>query len=189
MVLKARNLKFAWLLLSFLGLSSCSDDVTSIYSNRAPVRCYFNVVEYTELLTVMGVPGQFASIRGSSIKETITITNNSSSTSYNATALSKTFLYGLGGLIVGTGELTDRNGNFINYCYDLACPICDANNRRLTLTNDGHANCSHCGASFNMKQGGVNVKKPTSQTSGTLRGLYRYYIAFDGQTISVRNHE
>ena len=51
-------------LLTCLGISSCSDDeTTSTYSKREYVYCYFQAIQYAELINVMGNLGQYASIR------------------------------------------------------------------------------------------------------------------------------
>ena len=170
------------LLLSLLTFSACSDDVTSMYSNREYVFCRFDKMQYNEIFLVMGNLGQYAFIRkqveGSTTK--IRMTFNNQTTYYNFDALSKNFGFGLGGLIVGTNSAGEPR------CYDLACPICDRADRRLTLTDDGYAKCGKCGVTYRLEDGSI-YEVPTDAQLSTRRGLYRYGNDYDGQMVYLHN--
>lgn len=171
------------LLFSVFTLCGCSDDATTMFSNREYVYCYFDALQYTELFQVMGNFGQYASIRRHVVDGVtkVTMRNSSTSTDYNIDALSKNFGYGLGGLIVGTNTF----GEFL--CYDLACPICDRADRRLTISNDGYAKCGKCGVTFDLNNYGVIYQVSENADLTTRRGLYRYHIEYNGQIVNAHN--
>ena len=100
---------------------------------------------------------------------------------YPVDQLSKNFGLGLGGLIMGTSYQGEP------LCYDLACPICDRSDRRLTLTADGHAKCAKCGVSYDLNNYGVIYQVPENAQLSTRRGLYRYRINFNGQIVNAYN--
>lgn len=172
------------LFLSLLTFTSCSDDVTSKYSNRAIVRGFFNLSEYTILSNVINNPGQYASIR--MIAPKIVIKSSDNTYERNVDAISKTFEFGLGGLIVGTGNLIDEYDNWMLFCYDLACPICDPSIRRLNI-KDHFAKCPKCGTSFDLNNEGFIYEINPENPPTTTRGLYQYRIEYDGQIINVHN--
>lgn len=171
------------LVLPLFSLLSCSkDEATSTYSKREYVFCYFSVLQYTELFNVMGNYGQYATLRRHVVNgvTSITMTCDASSTDYTADAINKDFGYGLGGLIIGTNNYGEP------MCYDLACPICDRAETRLTL-NNGYARCAKCGVSFDMNNYGVIYQTPENAELLKPRGLYRYRINFDGTTVNAYN--
>ena len=168
------------LLLLCLGFSACGDGVTSMFSNREYVFCYFDKLQYSELNHVMGNLGHYASVRKHVVNGVtkITMTSSASSTDYNFDALSKNFGFGLGGLIIGTNNAGEPR------CYDLACPICDRADRRLSLTDDGYAKCGRCGVTFRLEDG-VIYEVPSDAQLPTRRGLYRYQIDYNGQIVNA----
>lgn len=170
------------LLLLCLGFSACGDGVTSMFSNREYVFCYFDKLQYSELNHVMGNLGHYASVRKHVVNGVtkITMTCSVSSTDYNFDALSKNFGFGLGGLIIGTNNAGEPR------CYDLACPICDRADRRLSLTDDGYAKCGRCGVTFRLEDG-VIYEVPSDAQLPTRRGLYRYQIDYNGQIVNAHN--
>ena len=74
-------------------------------------------------------------------------------------------------------------------CYDLACPICDRADKRLTLYSggDGYARCSKCGVSFDMNNYGAIYQVPEGSNLTSPRGLYRYRIRYDGNIVNAYN--
>ena len=176
--------KFTVLLCLLLTLYGCSDDATSTFSNREHVYCAFDVVRADVLFNVMGNYGQFASIRKRAMEGKTQIELVSSTGLkgyYPVDQLSNNFGLGLGGLIVGTSNFGEA------LCYDLACPICDRSDRRLTLTADGHAKCAKCGVSYDLNNYGVIYQVPENAQLSTRRGLYRYRINFNGQIVNAYN--
>lgn len=183
------TLSLLWICASVV-LASCSnDETTSTFSHREYVYCNFDILQYAELANVMGNPGQFASIRShvvdgvgdSNAKYKITMTSAAGSHDYNTDALSEHYGLGLGGLIVGTSYFGEP------LCYDLACPICDRPNRRLTISDNGRATCGKCGVVFDLNNGGVILTVPDGATLTVRRGLYRYRINFNGQFVNAYN--
>lgn len=165
-------------------VTSCSDDnTTSTFSKREYVFCRFSVLQYAELFNVMGNYGQFATIRKQVVNGAtqVTMTCSVSSNSYNIDAQSRGFGYGLGGLIVGTNNFGE------SMCFDLACPICDRAERRLSLTDNGYAKCSKCGVTYDLNNYGVIYEKPEGAELSNPRGLYRYRIEYDGTTVHAHN--
>ena len=176
--------KFTVLLCLLLTLYGCSDDTTSTFSNREHVYCAFDVLRADVLFNVMGNYGQFASIRKRAMEGKTQIELVSSTGLkgyYPVDQLSNNFGLGLGGLIVGTSNFGEA------LCYDLACPICDRSDRRLTLTADGHAKCAKCGVSYDLNNYGVIYQVPENAQLSTRRGLYRYRINFNGQIVNAYN--
>ena len=169
MVLKAR------ILLCLIALtlwSACSDDATSKYSNRAPVRARFHVLEYAELTQAIGNLGEYATIRRQ-VENGVTKIHMTCSTGAAF------------GLIVGT--TINSAGEMEYVCYDLACPICDRAGRRLSV-DEGLAKCAHCGASFYLKDEGSLYQKPTNATTTSYRTrLYQYGITYNGEDIHLFN--
>lgn len=169
-----------------LSVISCSDDeASSTFSKREYVYCNFNVTQYQELFNVMGNNGQFASIRKRVINGVtkIEMTNQSTSNGYTADALTSKYGYGLGGLIVGTNSYGEP------MCYDLACPICDRAERRLTLFSEGpgYAKCGKCGVVYDLNNSGAIYSTPENANITKPRGLYRYRVRYDGQTLNAYN--
>ena len=176
-----KNLRVAILMLvCMMGFvsTSCSDDITSTYSQKYRVMCGFQVVSYRELINVIGNFGQFATIRQSGDK--IVMKTLQSQTSYNLDALSKDFRFGLGGIIVGT----DNWGNY--RAFDLACPNCDRNDYRLTLGENGVVTCGKCAIKYDLNNDGVILSKGNG-TYESPRGLYRYPITYDGIRVNIIN--
>lgn len=176
--------KLSITLLTLLMLTACSDDATSTYSNREYVYCSFDVLKSDVLPNVMGNPGQFASIRRHMVDSSSQIEIISSSGLkgyYPIDYYSEHFGFGLGGLIIGTNHFGEH------LCYDLACPICDRADRRLTLTNDGYAKCSKCSVTFDLNNYGVIYDIPEEAQLTNTRGLYRYRINYDGQILNAFN--
>ena len=130
-----------------LGTTSCSDDISNIYSHKYRVMCGFQVVSYAELQHVVGNNGQYSSVR--LVGDKIEMKSQISTTKYNLDALSKDFQFGCAGLIIGTTQMGDLRA------YDLACPNCDRSDRRLTLRDDGTAICPKCEIEYDLNYDGV----------------------------------
>ncbi len=165
-------------------LAACTDDTTSSFSTKYPVRFYFEVAGSTELYNAMGNPGQFVTIRG--INGKVRIANSLGSTDYALSQIgAREFEYGLGGLIVGTASTPNMSGGFDYVAYDLACPRCDQQRYRLDVKDNGTALCSHCGNSYDLNNYGwiITVGNDSEQQ----RGLYRYRIVYNGMAINVNN--
>ncbi len=172
-----------FILLSLL-FTACSDEATSSFSTKYPVRFYFEVASSTELYNAMGNPGQFVTIRG--INGKIHIANTLGGTDYPLSQIgAREFEYGLGGLIVGTSSTPNIPGAFEYVAYDLACPRCDQQRYRLTVKDNGTALCNHCGNSYDLNNYGWIIT--TNNSSEQQRGLYRYRISYNGMAISVSN--
>ncbi len=160
-------------------LFSCSDETTSTYSKKHPVKCDFMVVQYTELFNVVGNFGQFATIRKSGAK--ITMKGPASENTYNLLETQKYFNFGLGGIIVGTNYNGDMRA------YDLSCPNCDRVDKRLVITSDSYAKCSHCEIEYNLNYDGTIFKVPEKCIHQSPRGLFRYRVVYDGTYIHIYN--
>lgn len=179
------SMMFVLLCITISNISCSDDEASSTFSKREYVFCNFNVMQYQELFNVMGNNGQFASIRKRVINGVtkIEITNQSTSTAYTADALTGKFGFGLGGLIVGTNNYGEP------MCFDLACPICDRAERRLTLFKEGqgYAKCDKCGVVYDLNNSGAIYSTPENANFTKPRGLYRYRIIYDGQILNAYN--
>lgn len=171
------------MLVLLLCFPSCKDDISSVYSTKNRVQCGFNVVSYAELVNCIDNYGQFSSIRQSGTK--IIMKSTSSTNTYDFDAISaRSFYFGLGGLIVGTPNLTSDGNRY--RCYDLACPNCDRASHRLDISDNGRAKCSHCGITYDLNNDGIIVDKGQSNFDSP-RVLYRYRITYDGVMIHMYN--
>ncbi len=161
-------------------VSSCGlDDANSIYSNKYPVRFFFEINRSAELFNTMGNPGMYVTIR--QVNGLIRITDvTGSHHDYDPTRLGTDFLYGLGGLIVGNTVMGEP------VAYDLACPNCDRSNYRLTLPGNGSAKCNHCGIIYDLNNNGW-ILSTVDSTADNLRALYRYKINYNGAAVNVFN--
>ncbi len=179
----ASLLPFTFYLLPFI-FTSCEDEVSSQYSTQYQVRFYMNVNESAELIGAIGNPGQFVTIRQRADK--IRIENELGGNDYNLSYIgSNEFLYGLGGLIVGTGNIPNMDGVFEVIAYDLACPTCNRAERRLSVSS-GVAKCDKCGLSYDLNNNGVVMASESSDLTN-VRGLYKYRVVYDGVAINVFN--
>jgi hypothetical protein len=170
--------------------ASCGDEFeySSQFSSKYPVRFYFNVSGSAELINAIGNPGEYVTIRRKSGTGYVRIENTLGGNDYSLSFVGSTdFLYGLGGLIVGTSNVPNMNNGFDLIAYDLACPTCDRPERRLSLKGNGTAKCSKCGLTYDMNNLGVIVNADDSVSVNNARVLYRYRITYDGQAIRVFN--
>ena len=173
---------------------SCSDElVTSRYSNKYRVRFYFEVNNSTELINIIGSPGQFVTIRPwGGGKVMIALPNSKGSENGTEYALSKVgsqdFEYGLGGFIVGTKNTLNMDGNYEMAAYDLSCPNCDRMSYRLTISDNGIATCEKCKMQYDLNNFGWIYSKGTESDDTEKRGLYEYSITFNGSAINIQNH-
>lgn len=162
-----------------LVMLSCSDDVTHTYCTKYRVLFGFTVASYPELMAVVNNAGQFGTLRTSNGK--IIMTSPSTSNTYTMDALQKDFKFGLGGIILGTNNFVEMR------VYDLACPNCDRNDRRLTLKDDGTCSCAKCGIVYDMNNDGAILDKGNG-THSSPRGLYRYpEPVYNGMYLQVNN--
>ena len=179
---KTTSLYTTALVLVFAFLCAC--DNHSEFSKKYPVNFTYMVTASQQLFGTMGNYGQFCSIRRETNngKTEIVMTNSSGTGRYTIDATQKYFNYGLGGLIVGTNIYGEH------LAYDLACPSCDRNTRRLTLRDNGFAICNHCGLTYDMNNHGViSSRDSTARPQPDARGMLRYHITYNGTHITVYN--
>ena len=178
-----RNFLFS---LALLACSGCTKDmVTSTYSTEHYVNVYFDPISaYLPLMQVLGSPGfgnpgQYATLRRSSTK--ITITSATGATEYTDAVIMKGS-YGCGGLIIGT------NYDSQYYAYDLACPNCNQAQYRLTVPFDGTGivTCNHCKISYDLNNGTIRSTEGNT-IHPTPRSLLRYRITYSGTFLNVYN--
>ncbi len=162
-----------------ISFSACSDDTTSTYSNKNPVRCDFFVLQYKELFDVINNNGQFATIRKSAAQ--LKMKSAVNETTYNMEAAQKYFQFGLGGLIVGTTYAGEYRA------YDLSCPNCNRAEKRMTIDDNGYAKCGNCKISYNLNNDGIITDVPKECIHSNPRSLLRYKIAYDGQYVHIYN--
>ncbi len=174
-------LSITYYILSIVVLTSCGDEQ---YSTQYQVRFYMEVNQSAELITAIGNPGQFVTIRQKAGK--VRIENELGGNDYSLSYIgANEFLYGLGGLIVGTTNIPGTSGVFDIVAYDLACPTCNRAERRLSVSN-GIAKCVKCGLSYDLNNNGIIIDSADSTLVNT-RGLYRYRVVYNGMAINVFN--
>ena len=167
-----------------MSLYSCDDDISSVYSTKYRVRCGFLVVSYPELVNCIDNLGQFTTIRKSGDNIVMKSSAGNSTYSLNFISYSKDFLFGLGGLIIGTPVLPSDNQPY--RAYDLSCPNCDRASYRLDVSDNAHATCNHCGIVYDLNRDGMIIDKGESDFESP-RVLYRYRITYDGNMVHVFN--
>lgn len=173
---------FVWILTCIVGmcLSACSDDVTSTYSKKNLVQCDFTVPGlYAELNGIVGSYGQVVSVQPSA--NVLKLRSVSGGNDYTRDATQRYFMFGLGGILVGT----DFEGTYV--AYDLACPNCDRADRRLSIGENNEVRCGHCKIKYSINYGGVIVEVPEGCIHKSPRGLYRYHIVYDGMYFHIYN--
>lgn len=173
---------FFLMMLTILAAMSCDDEISSAYSTKYRVRCGFTVVSHAELVNCIDNYGSFTTIRQSGSK--IIMQSYSSTNSYNLNAISEEYYFGLGGLIVGTPNLSSDGNPY--RAYDLACPNCDRASYRLSVSDNGRAKCGHCGIVYDLNNDGVILERGTSEIQSP-RALYRYRITYDGNMVHMYN--
>ena len=166
-------------------LVSCKEEISGTYSTKYPVRFYFDVASSPELYNAIGNPGQFVTIRKVNGKIRITDMIGQTHDYAPSQIAAKEFEYGLGGLIVGTSSTPNMSNGLDILAYDLSCPSCDRQDKRLTVKDNGTALCPHCGNSYDLNNYGW-ILTATDDTKEQ-RGLYRYRVYYNGTAINVNN--
>ena len=169
--------------------SGCEDTISSKFSHKYKVRFYFEVAQSPELYNALANPGQFVTIRQKAGTGKVRIENSLSGTDYALSSIGSTdFEYGLGGLIVGTCNLLNMNNQYDIVCYDLACPNCDRADRRLTVSDDGTAQCAKCGIKYNLNGQGAIISAPSFPDDRELYALYNYPVNYNGLAVNINNY-
>lgn len=92
----------------------------------------------------------------------------------------KNYMFGLGGLIIGTPALDQGN----IWCFDLACPICNVSSSKLQVDNEnGKCSCSKCKSIFDLDNSGFVLET----TSDNPHPLYRYPVSLNNTYLIIRN--
>ena len=164
-----------WLILTVCCQTKSYKTFTTKY--RVFFGCNVSEAPFNQITT----PGRFVSVQ---IKNGIMNCVDSDGHK-NSTLLTvnqdRSFIMGLGGLIVGTP--TFNNDDVSIWAYDLGCPECDRSDRRITFDLMGIATCSSCHGQWNMNSSGISVN-----TDGVeRRPLYRYPTTFSDGYLTVSN--
>lgn len=168
-------------------LTSCEDEYSSLYSTKYRVQFDFDVNGSAELITAMGNPGQYVTVRRKSGTGLVRIENQFGGHDYTLRPNAyEVFAYGLGGLIIGTRSVPNINDQFEPLAYDLACPNCDRPDCRLEIRDNGTAKCGKCSIVYDLNDNGVIVEAD-NKPKDKVRGLYRYRIIYNGVTVRVFN--
>lgn len=173
----------AFLFSTLLFVSCNKNETTQVFSTAHPVRCNFEVLKYIELNNTMNSPGEFCTIRQVQDGDVnkIEMKSNVGTTRYNFDAITRYFIFGLGGIIVGLSQTSEP------LAYDLACPNCNQQSYRLTIQSDGNCRCSHCNIIYSLNNYGYIVSTEGNTLHNSPRGLFRYRIMWNGTEVSVSN--
>jgi len=173
--------------LLLLMLAACTKSQwTQAWHTRDRAFVSFPVLSYAELFNALGNPGQYVSVRKTTQNGVTGVLMTGAATShfYQLDKVDlNSFYFGLGGLIMGTSV----NGDLESLAYDLACPNCDRAAQRLTLSTDGTATCQRCHIAYDLNNYGVILSTEGNTLHDSPRGLYRYHIMYDGNTVRVYN--
>lgn len=128
-------------------------------------------------------PHQYITVRRNSRNGTVETTkpDGSVQTDYQyGSDQYKNFMFGLGGLIIGTPALDQGN----IWCFDLACPICNSAAARLDIDNvNGKCTCPKCKSAFDLDNSGFVLET----SSDDPRPLFRYPVTLSGTNLIIRN--
>lgn len=170
-------MKRGFILFSLLLLATaCEKNSYSTFSTRNKV--FFSCETFQSPYNQLSTPGRFLSIRRGDGKLIITDSDGNKYEEPLTAVQSGSFIFGLGGLILGTP--TFNNDNMSIWAYDLGCPECDSPGTRLKFDLTGNASCSKCGGTWSLNTSGF----PTDDKS---RPLYRYPTSFNNGILTVSN--
>lgn len=185
------HIKGIWqfLLLTFTcqAISSCGEDVDSLYANWH-VGFVYNQVNTTEQIrSALTNPGEFCLINFPNGKYHF-LNSEGKELTYTPTATAAGYAkpYGfLSGIVVGTPAVPDLKGQ-TTVAYDLACPNCSENysiTRALNFSTNTTLTCSRCKCTYDLNAGG-------NESNGKSRALYRYrtvQYSVATSTVSITN--
>lgn len=169
--------RILYLLLAALLLAACSDDEETSsgypvsFSMDASVHPYNIVHGYGEFIVVTRSGASAYKVAYGAGEEKIE----------NMTELQmqQGLYFGLGGLVIGTPSACDGNV----WAFDLACPKCDSQSKKLDVslnTGVAHAHCAKCGSKYDLNSGGVPIE-------GETRTMWRYKVLRNDPYIIVQN--
>lgn len=167
-------------LILILTVSGCSKIGNyQVYSNKYPVNysCNTTISPFNQINSL----GRFVSVRIKGMELEVTDSDGNTSSHQMSETDMRSFVLGLGGLIIGTPSL--NNDNLSVYAYDLACPICDKAKHRLTFNYLGIAKCGNCNSTWNLNNNGFIQISTAKET----RPLYRYPVSIYNNYITIRN--
>lgn len=168
------------LLISLLLMAaSCQKNSYNRFCTKYKVyfRCETNVSPYNQLTT----PGRFLSVRKSDGLLILTDCDGETRREPLSDVNNRSFMMGLAGLIIGTP--TFNNDDFSIWAYDLGCPECDVESRRLKVSLTGTASCSKCGGEWNLNADGSCINTDGKER----RPLYRYPTSYVNGVFKVSN--
>ena len=167
-------------LILILTVSGCSKIGNyQVYSNKYPVNysCNTTISPFNQINSL----GRFVSVRIKGMELEVTDSDGNTSSHQMSETDMRSFVLGLGGLIIGTPSL--NNDNLSVYAYDLACPICDKAKHRLTFNYLGIAKCGNCNSTWDLNNNGFIHISTAKET----RPLYRYPVSIYNNYITIRN--
>lgn len=170
--------KIFTILVLLLAFQGCGDSY-QLFSTKYRVRFSFstNIPPYNQVQSL----GLFVSMRRSGQNIIATTADGREYTIPMNESEARSFLMGLGGVLVGTPALNNDKGSV--WAFDLACPVCDQAKHRLTFNALGVAHCAGCNTSFDLNNSGFVISSDANET----RPLYRYPVTISGNTITVAN--
>ena len=168
---------------SFMAVSQSCENSYAIYSDRYRVNFVFDSGKppYNAVTSM----GTFISVRCSGAELVVTDADRKVTRWPMSEPELRSFMFGDGGLIVGTPSLD--NDHCQVYAYDLACPICDDSSSKLSRLGFGTvgvAECPTCHAKYDLNNNGFVISAGDKDKA---RPLYRYPVSQSGQIVSIAN--
>ena len=171
--MKTTTTRYLLLLISLLGIFSCTDDANTEFA-RIPAFLRVQPVSAVQPLNAaLNSPGVFCKVTFSQ-KFYHFENNHGQSTQTNRTALD---VYGkpqcLNGFIIGTPNVPDLSGVMQPVAFDLACPTCFNEvliQRSLTINERGEAHCSRCSTTYDLNNMGFPKDGPGTHV------MLRYHV-------------
>ena len=182
--MKTTTTRYLLLLISLLGIFSCTDDANTEFA-RIPAFLRVQPVSAVQPLNAaLNSPGVFCKVTFSQ-KFYHFENNHGQSTQTNRTALD---VYGkpqcLNGFIIGTPNVPDLSGVMQPVAFDLACPTCFNEvliQRSLTINERGEAHCSRCSTTYDLNNMGFPKDGPGTHV------MLRYHVQYGNDAMVVRN--
>ncbi len=168
-----------------LGLTACTGEVDSVYSNYKAHFEFENVSGVTPLNSAVNNAGVFCRIwRTADYFYFQDGQGNLQPYPVMATDAYRVW-EAIDGFIVGTTNIPDiGTGQLTLVAYDLACPNCYTESlieRRLDFDSEGTVHCGRCQRTYDLNNFGL------ASGNGGGRSLFRYRVYYSGNRLVVQN--
>ncbi len=173
------------LLSGLLLVTSCADDVESVYANYRAAFNFTPVTAVSQLHQAANNAGLYCLVWRSNDKYMFQNARNETG-SYPITATDAYNTWQcISGFIIGTTNVPDiSTGQLTLVAYDAACPNCFSEStiqHRLDFKDEGTAHCARCDRDYDLNNYGTVIEGSAG------RSLFRYRVYYSSDRIVVQN--